>query len=131
MRLNINTLLFSLLLSGTGSTAAPVAAAKDTAITAEQIQQIAPKSVSCDNPPAKGECATADTAARNIAASFDKYKVSSRAEQAAVISLMAMESDEFRYNRNHFPAPGVKGKGSKLFFFPFFSLLMFWAPIFV
>lgn len=129
MRFNINTLLLSLLLSGTGSTAPAPVAAKDTAITASQIQQIAPKSVSCDNPPAKGECATADVAARNIAASFQRYQVSSRAEQAAVVALMAMESDEFRYNRNHFP--GIKGKGSKWFPSPLLLRLTWWWLAFV
>lgn len=81
-------------------------------ITTSQILAIAPKSHNCTSPPAKGECATASQAAPNIAKSFAKYGVSSRAEQAAVIALMAFESGEFRYSRNHFPRPGVVGKGS-------------------
>lgn len=81
-------------------------------ITTSQILAIAPKSHNCTAPPAKGECATASQAAPNIAKSFAKYGVSSRAEQAAVIALMAFESGEFRYSRNHFPGPGVVGKGS-------------------
>lgn len=127
MRVNINALLLSLLFSGTGSTAPALVAARDTAITTSQIQRIAPKSVSCDNPPAKGECATADTAARNIAASFEQYQVSSRAEQAAVIALMAFESDEFQYNRNHYP--GVKGQGS-MFFPPPSPSLLLWMDVY-
>lgn len=79
-------------------------------ITAAQLLQIAPKSKSCDNPPAAGECATAEQAALFITASLQTYNVTSRAEQAAVIGLMAFESVEFKYNRNHFP--GRPGQGS-------------------
>ncbi|ODM20412.1 hypothetical protein SI65_03465 [Aspergillus cristatus] len=106
------TLLLPLLplLASAAPTLAP-AAESNTQVTAQQIQQIAPKSVNCDNPPAKGECATADQAAPNIAKSFETYGVTSRAEQAAVIALMAFESEEFRYSRNHFP--GTVGKGTR------------------
>ncbi|EAW08653.1 uncharacterized protein ACLA_095860 [Aspergillus clavatus NRRL 1] len=80
-------------------------------ITPEQIAAIAPKSTSCANPPAPGECATAAQAAPHIARSFETYQVTSAAEQAAVIALMAFESGEFAYNRNHFP--GVPGQGTR------------------
>lgn len=83
----------------------------ETTITESQILTIAPTSNTCDNAPAAGECATAKTAATNIAKSFDTYGVTSKAEQAAVISLMAFESLDFKYNKNHFP--GVAGQGSK------------------
>lgn len=83
----------------------------DTTLTEAQILAIAPSSNTCDNPPAKGECATAKTAAKYTAQSFDTYGVTSKAEQAAVISLMAFESDEFKYNKNHFP--GVPGQGTR------------------
>lgn len=128
-----NTLLLSLLsLSTLGSTVpAPQPEnsnsnpQENTSITASQIEHIAPKSSSCANPPAKGECATSDTAARNIAASFDQYEVTSRAEQAAVIALMAFESDEFQFSRNH--VPGVEGQGSTFPTPPFHSLVLFWG----
>lgn len=97
------------------ASAAPTTRSSNTQITAQQIQQIAPKSSTCDNPPAKGECATADQAAPNIAKSFENYGVTSRAEQAAVIALTAFESEEFRYSRNHFP--GVEGQGSMYFLY--------------
>ncbi|RHZ51867.1 uncharacterized protein CDV56_100690 [Aspergillus thermomutatus] len=84
--------------------------ALDVKITAAQIETIAPKSTSCANPPAPGECATSEQAAANIAKSFETYKVTSAAEQAAVVGLMAFESLDFEYNRNHFP--GVPGQGS-------------------
>ncbi|KAJ5092323.1 hypothetical protein NUU61_007193 [Penicillium alfredii] len=98
------------------STATPIPipfslATRDTGLTESQVAAIAPKSKSCDNPPAKGECATAKQAAKSTAQSFDTYKVTSKAEQAAVLSLMAFESDEFKYNKNHYP--GVAGQGTR------------------
>ncbi|PLB41791.1 uncharacterized protein BDW47DRAFT_122242 [Aspergillus candidus] len=86
-------------------------AQKETQLTPKQIETIAPKSKSCESASSKDECATAAQAAPAISASFDKYKVHSRAEQAAVIGLMAFESEEFQYNRNH--SPGVPGKGTR------------------
>lgn len=99
--------------------------ARETALTEAQLIDIAPTSQSCDNPPAKGECATAKQAAKFTSQSFDTYQITSKAEQAAIISLMAFESDDFKYNKNHFP--GVPGQGSKLLIqrtpFFFFSFL--------
>ncbi|KAJ5873488.1 uncharacterized protein N7473_013361 [Penicillium subrubescens] len=83
----------------------------DITITESQILTIAPTSNTCDNPPAVGECATAKTAATYTSQSFDKYGVTSKAEQAAVLSLMAFESLDFKYNKNHFP--GVAGQGTR------------------
>ncbi|BAE61830.1 unnamed protein product [Aspergillus oryzae RIB40] len=87
---------------------------RGTSITAQQIIAIAPSSAqSCTNRADKNaptECADAEKVATNIAKSFDKYQVTSPAEQAAVISLMALESVEFLYNRNK--SPGVPGQGS-------------------
>lgn len=119
MHFNINTPLFlSVLSSAIGAGAMAIGVTEDTAnlsrattdITASQIQAIAPKSASCANAPAEGECATADVAAGNLTASFERYKVTSCAEKAAVIGLLAFESGEFQYNRNHFP--GTPGQGS-------------------
>lgn len=96
------------------STAAPIPfslATKDTSLTEAQLIQIAPKSKSCDNAPAEGECATAKIAADSTSQSFNTYKVTNKAEQAAILSLMAFESDDFKYNKNHFP--GTPGQGSK------------------
>ncbi|KAJ5166345.1 uncharacterized protein N7482_005126 [Penicillium canariense] len=83
----------------------------DASITESQVLTIAPSSDTCDNPPAAGECATANTAATYTAQSFDTYSVTSKAEQAAVLSLMAFESGDFKYNKNHFP--GVAGQGTR------------------
>lgn len=82
-------------------------------ITSNQILAISPKSSTCYNPPAVGECRTAEQAAPFINDSFTTYGIDNVAEQAALISLMAFESGDFKYNRNHFP--GVAGQGSEFF----------------
>lgn len=84
------------------------------------METIAPKSTSCDNPPAQGECATGKQAAKFTSQSFDTYKVTNKAEQAAIIALIAFESEDFRYNKNHFP--GVAGQGSEYFTYPILFL---------
>ncbi|CAG7947688.1 unnamed protein product [Penicillium olsonii] len=91
-------------------TAASPIVTRDT-LTESQVTAIAPKSSSCDDAPAKGECATAKQAAKFTSQSFDTYKVTSKAEQAAILSLMAFESGDFKYNKNHFP--GVAGQGTR------------------
>ncbi|KAJ5669241.1 hypothetical protein N7462_010311, partial [Penicillium macrosclerotiorum] len=102
-------LAFSLFAA---ATPLPLAVAKsETTITEDQIIDIAPTSKTCDNPPAAGECATAITAAKFTSQSFDTYKVTSKAEQAAIVALMAFESVDFKYNKNHFP--GVAGQGTR------------------
>ncbi|THC91925.1 hypothetical protein EYZ11_008611 [Aspergillus tanneri] len=99
------------LLSGAAS-ASVLPRSGSVHISTEQIEAIAPTSSSCDSPPSPGECATAEQAAKNIAASFETYRVTSLAEQAAVIGLMAFESGDFKYNRNHYP--GVPGQGTSI-----------------
>ncbi|KAB8256058.1 hypothetical protein BDV32DRAFT_106531 [Aspergillus pseudonomiae] len=88
---------------------------RGTSITAQQIIAIAPGAAqSCASRADKNaptECADAEQAATNIAKSFEKYQVTSPAEQAAVISLLALESVEFLYNRNK--VPGVAGQGTR------------------
>ena len=112
------------------STALPtLAAGSDTRITASQITTIAPKSQSCANAPVpKGgapECANAQEAAVNIGKSFETYNVTSRAEQAAVIALMAFESVEFQFNRKQ--GLGVEGQGSEFFSHPLIRLYYFFV----
>lgn len=112
--MHLQTLLLSLALTLTIRTTAtplPSLFARDTALTESQLITIAPTSNSCTDAPAEGECATAKQAAKFTSQSFDTYKVTSKAEQAAIISLMAFESDDFKYNKNHFP--GVAGQGSE------------------
>ncbi|KAL1964191.1 hypothetical protein VTN77DRAFT_7149 [Rasamsonia byssochlamydoides] len=119
MQSRISTLILSLSLLAT-VTAGPVPvpilqSPRDNtgSLTTSQLLTIAPTSANCDNPPAPGECSTAAQAVPFITKSFQTYDVTSPAEQAALISLMAFESGEFKYNRNHFPAPGVSGKGTR------------------
>ncbi|KAH8431281.1 uncharacterized protein LDX57_008943 [Aspergillus melleus] len=97
------------LLAGTAS--ASTFEARDVQLTAQQIEAIAPTSNTCDGAPNPDECATSEQAALNIAKSFETYEVTSPAEQAAVIGLMAFESGDFKYNRNHYP--GVPGQGTR------------------
>ena len=109
------TLTAMLLLSSLLSTASPIQFSlfkrDNTTITEAQMIAIAPTSKNCSNPPAEGECATAKQAAKYTSLSFETYNISSKAEQAAIIGLMAFESMDFKYNKNHFP--GVPGQGSK------------------
>lgn len=85
-------------------------ATKNT-ITEAQILAIAPGSKSCDGAQYKDECATAKVAAEFISKSFDTYKVTSKAEQAAIIGLMAFETGDFKQNINR--NSGLAGQGSK------------------
>jgi hypothetical protein len=113
--MHLQTLLLSLTLTLTiQTTATPIPISlftRDTALTESQLITIAPSSKSCANAPAEGECATAKQAAKFTSQSFDTYKVTSKAEQAAIVSLMAFETEDFKYNKNHFP--GVAGQGSE------------------
>ncbi|KAL3480654.1 hypothetical protein BJX99DRAFT_220002 [Aspergillus californicus] len=105
------------------STASPCKPRSSVVITSDQIIAIAPNSTSCANAPAlaDGECATAAIAAPAISTSFNKYAITSKAEQAAIIALMAFESAEFWYSRNHFP--GVAGQGTRNMQSPAFNKL--------
>ncbi|KAJ5240720.1 uncharacterized protein N7469_002311 [Penicillium citrinum] len=105
----------SLVLSCTflsTATRAPCSLAiEDIYLTEAHLIQIAPQSKSCGDAPAKGECATAKTASNSTSQSFNTYKVTHKAEQAAILSLMAFESNDFKYNKNHFP--GIPGQGTR------------------
>lgn len=105
------SLVLSLALFSTAALNPCSFATNDMSLTEAQLIQIAPQSKSCDDAPAKGECATAKTAADSISQSFNTYNVTNKAEQVAILSLMAFESNDFKYNKNHFP--GTLGQGSK------------------
>jgi hypothetical protein len=76
-------------------------------LTAQQILAMAPKSISCDG--SNDGCRTADQAALWIGKSFTTFSLTSKAEQAAVLGLMAFESVEFKYNTNQ---QGHVGQGT-------------------
>ncbi|KAI4155349.1 MAG: hypothetical protein L6R39_001271 [Caloplaca ligustica] len=81
---------------------------------------IAPKAGTCDGAPSPAECKTADEALSFINQSFRTYGITSLGEAAAVISIMAFESGDFKYNVNHFP--GVPGQGTRNMQSPAFNL---------
>lgn len=92
---------------------AAVIARAQTSDLAGAIKQIAPKSATepcTDDPQAPGQCRGASKAADAIQKSLNKYNVNNKAEIAAVISLMALESGEFQFQKNVFP--GRPGQGS-------------------
>lgn len=60
------------------------------------VKQIAPNAENC----ASSECRTAEQAAPFIAQSMYDYKVFTTPEMAAIISLMAFESGDFKYKLN-------------------------------
>lgn len=72
------------------------------------IEKIAPKSASCDG--TSTECRTAAQAAPFIALGMWQYRIFSVKEMAAVVSLIAFESGDFKYKTNHFP--GRPGQGT-------------------
>ncbi|ETN37083.1 uncharacterized protein HMPREF1541_08073 [Cyphellophora europaea CBS 101466] len=84
------------------------------------LLSISPSSKSCDDAKFKDECATATDAAPHIVSSFAQYNVTSAGEQAALISWMIFESAGFKYNKNHFPAPGRPGQGTRTMMMPEF-----------
>ena len=78
-----------------------------------QVAAIAPKSSSCAGASFPSECRTAAQVCGPISASFVTYGLSTPGEQAAVLSIIAFESDDFQYQINHFPAPGHPGQGTR------------------
>jgi hypothetical protein len=86
-------------------------AAGDSA--AAMLLQIAPTSGSCAGSPFPQECATNVQAAPYLITAMSKYGITSPPEIAAVLSLIAYETGDFKYNINHYPAPGRPGQGTR------------------
>ena len=98
--------------------AAPNTAAPDPVL---QLQYIAPTSNTCAGAANANECAVASPAVvQAIVNGFVKYGVTTAPEQAALLSWMIYESAEFKYNQNHFPAPGKPGQGTRCMMSPTF-----------
>lgn len=116
--LHFAVLLLSLPLQSTASPVSPLhhrqqrQQSQAYSLTEAKLECIAPSSNTCAGASFPDECATASQALPNILDSFQTYKITSWGEQAAIVSLMAFESDDFKYNKNHFPAPGRPGQGS-------------------
>ena len=87
-------------------------------ITASQLTQIAPTTVSCDGAPFPEECADATTAATALNSSFEKYGITKAEEKAALIAYTLFESGEYKYSKNHYP--GRPGQGTRMMAMPNF-----------
>ncbi|KAI9797381.1 MAG: hypothetical protein M1825_006010 [Sarcosagium campestre] len=83
------------------------------AVSEAQLLAVAPSSLSCLGSPFPAECRTAAQAAPLISNSLANYGIETTPEAAALISLVAFESGEFKYQINHFPAPGRPGQGTR------------------
>ncbi|TVY90750.1 hypothetical protein LAWI1_G001963 [Lachnellula willkommii] len=83
------------------------------ASAADLLLQIAPTSNTCSGAAFPTECATNVQAAPWLIAGMSKYGVTNAHETAAVLALIAFESGDFKYNTNHFPAPGRPGQGTR------------------
>lgn len=104
------------------SAAAPSSAPAYTASSTPQsntdfaavIAKIAPATTSCPSGGANAaECATNAVAGPAIASGFAKYRITNSNEQAALIALMMFETGDFVYDKSHYPAPGIPGKGTR------------------
>ena len=78
------------------------------------VLSIAPSSGSCSGAPFPSECATASTAVAPIISSFALCNINTAAEQAVLLAWMSYESGDFKYDQNHFPAPGTPGQGTRV-----------------
>jgi hypothetical protein len=78
-----------------------------------QLLIIAPTADTCSGAPFPTECDTADTAAPFLIDAMQRYQIYSPPELSALISLIAFETGEFKYNTNHYPAPGRPGQGTR------------------
>jgi hypothetical protein len=80
---------------------------------ASMLLVIAPTSGSCADAPVASECATNAEAAPYLITAMSQYGITSPPEIAALLSLIAYESGDFKYNINHYPAPGRPGQGTR------------------
>jgi len=84
-------------------------ASGDSAVS--MLLEIAPTSNTCSGAPVPSECATATQAAPYLITAMSSYGVTSAPEIAALLSLIAYETDDFKYNINHYP--GNPGQGTR------------------
>ncbi|KAF2498823.1 hypothetical protein BU16DRAFT_524870 [Lophium mytilinum] len=91
--------------------AAPINASPSGGVTAAIITTITPETSSCAGADHPDQCRTAEQAAPFINNSFSKYGITTKAEQAALLSLMLFESVGFKYNHNI--SPGRPGQGTR------------------
>jgi hypothetical protein len=88
-----------------------------------QLISIAPTSSTCEGASFADECVVSSTSVvQALIDSFSFYNVTTAEEQAALLSWMAFESGDFKYNKNHFPAPGRPGQGTRTMMMPKFVM---------
>ncbi|KAN0110275.1 hypothetical protein V8E51_006662 [Hyaloscypha variabilis] len=124
------TTLYLLFLGVTVSASAipapsfsPLSSRQAGTSAASMLLVIAPTSGSCGDAPAAGECATNVDAAPYLIKAMTDYGITSPPEIAAVLSLIAYESGDFKYNINHYPAPGRPGQGTRNMQMPNYNLM--------
>lgn len=102
--------LIQTLLAGLATTS-PLLHRAASSTAEAQLLLIAPLSASCTSAPFPAECATASSAAPFLISAMDAYAIRSGPEIAALLSLIAFETGDFRYDRNHYP--GRAGQGTR------------------
>lgn len=104
------TITIALLSIFSSVWAAPVCSKRAPSTTAQgditeaQLITIAPSSVSCTG--ATSECRTAAQAASLLNAAHQQFNITTRGEKAALVSLQAFESGDFKFDRNQAGNPG-------------------------
>ncbi|CAL3966934.1 unnamed protein product [Diplocarpon coronariae] len=91
--------------------AACAAGTPRAALGSDQLLAIAPASRTCAGAPVPAECRTNVQAAPFLAAAMAAYHVDAAAEIAAVLSVVAFETGDFKYNTN--VDPGRPGQGTR------------------
>lgn len=85
--------------------------ARSSTLTADQLAVIAPASKSCVGATHPDECRTSAEALQPILNSFAKYSIDTAGAQAAVLSTIAFESADFKFQKNYYP--GNPGQGTR------------------
>lgn len=111
--MHTTSLIALLALAAGTTTAAPLQPRSPGTLTAAAITALDPTTSSCASAPAAGECRTAAVAAPAIAISFANFGIATFGAQAALLALMLHETAGFKYSRNHYPAPGRPGQGTR------------------
>ncbi|KAI9891659.1 MAG: hypothetical protein M1814_002594 [Vezdaea aestivalis] len=109
MKLNNASVLAALI--ATASAFPTLTPRQAITVTPAQILSIMPAAGSCSGAQHLDECRTASQAAPFISQSFATYGIQRPGEAAALLSLMALESAEFKFNKNYFP--GNPGQGTR------------------
>ena len=121
MRSTLLSVLTTLLLLGNAVTPGstnPILSHCQKPLTLPQLLSVVPTASSCASAAFPSECATAEAALKPILDGFTNFSIPTAPEQAALLSWMAFESGEFKFNQNHFP--GTPGQGTRNMMMPNF-----------